>query len=85
MRAMVLEEVGKPLVLREVPIPEPEPFEVLIKVKTCAVCRTDLHIVDGELPYPKLPPILGHQVVGIIEKVGKSFALTQSFCFIIFF
>lgn len=72
MRAMVLEQVKKPLVLREVPIPEPEPFEVLIKVKACAVCRTDLHIVDGELPHPKLPLILGHQVVGIIEKVGKA-------------
>ena len=71
MRAMVLEEIGQPLVLRDVPCPEPGPYEVLIKTKTCGVCRTDLHIVDGELPHPKLPLILGHQVVGIIEKVGN--------------
>ena len=49
MRAMVLEEVGQPLVLRDIPCPTPGPFEVLIKVKACGVCRTDLHIVDGEL------------------------------------
>jgi len=68
---MVLEEVGNPLVLRDVPCPTPQYFEVLIKVKACGVCRTDLHIVDGELPHPKLPLILGHQVVGIIDKVGE--------------
>lgn len=72
MRAMVLEQIGQPLVLREMPCPEPGPNEVLIKVKTCGVCRTDLHIVDGELSSPKLPLILGHQVVGIIEKVGTN-------------
>jgi alcohol dehydrogenase, propanol-preferring len=71
MRAMVLEQVGKPLMLREVPCPVPGPFEVLIKIKTCGVCRTDLHIVDGDLPHPKLPLILGHQIVGIVEKVGE--------------
>jgi propanol-preferring alcohol dehydrogenase len=71
MRAMVLEEIGQPLVLKEVPCPTPEPFEVLIRVHTCGVCRTDLHIVDGELSYPKLPLILGHQVVGTIEKIGS--------------
>lgn len=70
MRAMVLEGIGKPLILREVPRPEPGPFEILIKIHTCGVCRTDLHIVDGELPHPKLPLILGHQVVGIVEKIG---------------
>jgi len=72
MRAMVLEEVGRPLVLREIPCPAPQPFEVLIKIAACGVCRTDLHIVDGELPSPKLPLILGHQVVGIIEKLGEN-------------
>lgn len=72
MRAMVLEQVRKPLFLREVPCPIAGPFEVLIKIKTCGVCRTDLHIVDGDLPSPKLPLILGHQVVGIVEKVGES-------------
>lgn len=68
---MVLEQVGKPLVLKEVPRPEPGPNEILIKTLTCGVCRTDVHIVDGELPHPKLPLILGHQVVGIVEKSGK--------------
>ncbi len=70
MRAMVFEKIGSPLVLREVPRPNPSPQEVLIKVKACGVCRTDLHIVDGELTTPKLPLILGHQIVGVIEAVG---------------
>jgi propanol-preferring alcohol dehydrogenase len=71
MRAMVLERVGQPLILKEVPRPTPAPFEVLLKVETCGACRTDLHIVDGELPHPKLPLILGHQVVGTIVELGK--------------
>lgn len=69
---MVLEKIGEPLVLREVPCPVPGPFEILIKVHACGVCRTDLHIVDGDLPCLSLPLILGHQVVGTIEKVGKN-------------
>lgn len=77
MRAMVLEQIGRPLILRDVPCPMPGPFEVLIKTKTCGVCRTDLHIVDGELPHPKLPLILGHQVAGIIEKVGADVSKHQ--------
>lgn len=72
MRAMVLEKIGSPLVMRDVPCPSPNPFEVLIKVSACGVCRTDLHIVEGELAHPKLPLILGHQIVGVIEEVGKS-------------
>lgn len=72
MRAMVLEKVGRPLILKDVPCPDPNPFEVLIKIKACGVCRTDLHIVDGELPHPKLPLILGHQVVGIVDKLGEN-------------
>lgn len=71
MRAMVLEQAGHPLVLKEIPCPIPNLFEVLIKVRTCGVCRTDLHIVDGELSAPKLPLILGHQVVGVVDKVGE--------------
>lgn len=71
MRAMVLEKIGHPLILKDIPCPHPNPDEVLIKVKTCGVCRTDLHIVDGELPHAKLPLILGHQVVGIVEKLGE--------------
>lgn len=70
MRAMVLEEIGCPLVLKDIPCPVPKSFEVLIKVHACGVCRTDLHIVDGELPHPKLPLVPGHQIVGTIEKLG---------------
>lgn len=70
MRAMVLEKIKHPLVLKEVLRPDTHPYEVLIKIHVCGVCRTDLHIVDGELPQPKLPLIPGHQIVGIIEKIG---------------
>jgi alcohol dehydrogenase, propanol-preferring len=70
MRAMVLEKTKKPLVLRDVPKPQPGRGQLLVRVNTCAVCRTDLHIVDGELPDPKLPLILGHQIVGRIEAIG---------------
>src|SRR5438874_5224860 len=72
MRAMVLEQPGKPVVLRDVPKPKTEPGQLLVGVKTCAVCRTDLHLVDGELPNPKLPLIPGHQIVGRIEEIGES-------------
>src|SRR4030095_3877548 len=72
MRAMVLEQPGKPLVLRDVPKPKPGPRQLLVRVKTCAVCRTDLHVVDGELPNPKLPLIPGHQIVGRLEEIGES-------------
>jgi propanol-preferring alcohol dehydrogenase len=70
MRAMVLEHLGEPLRLREVPEPIPGPGQLLIRVVACAVCRTDLHIVDGELPEAKLPLIPGHQVVGHVEGLG---------------
>ncbi len=70
MRAMVLDSPGRPLRLAEVPEPEPAPEEVLLRVHACAVCRTDLHVVDGELPDPKLPLIPGHQIVGTVEEVG---------------
>lgn len=68
---MVLEELKKPLILKEIPKPTPKEDEVLIKVLACAICRTDLHIMDGELPHPKLPLILGHQIVGIDESSGQ--------------
>ena len=71
MKAMLLEEVGRPLTLKDVPVPEPGDRQVLIEIHACGVCRTDLHIVDGELPHPKLPLILGHQIVGIVTKTGK--------------
>jgi alcohol dehydrogenase, propanol-preferring len=65
MRAMVLEAPGRPLVERELPEPEPASGEVALRVRACGVCRTDLHVVDGELPEPKLPLVPGHQVVGV--------------------
>jgi len=71
MRAMVLDGAGEPLRAAEVPAPAPGSEEVLIRVHACAVCRTDLHVVDGELPDPKLPLIPGHQIVGTVEKVGR--------------
>ena len=70
MRAMVLEQPRKPLVLRERPVPEPGDGQVQLKVQACAVCRTDLHVVDGELPDPKLPLIIGHEIVGRVARVG---------------
>jgi propanol-preferring alcohol dehydrogenase len=71
MRAMVLNEPKRPLELRDVPKPKPGRGQLLVRVSTCAVCRTDLHVVDGELPDPKLPLILGHQIVGRVEKIGE--------------
>jgi alcohol dehydrogenase, propanol-preferring len=71
MRAMVLDSPGKPLRVAEVPEFEPAPEQVLLRVHACAVCRTDLHVVDGELQDPKLPLIPGHQIVGTVEKMGE--------------
>ena len=71
MRAMVLDSPGNPLRIAEVPEPEPGSEQVLLRVHACAVCRTDLHVVDGELPDPKLPLIPGHQIVGAVESVGE--------------
>ena len=70
MKAMVLTAAHEPLVLREVPVPEPAEGQVLIRVGACAVCRTDLHIADGELTEPKLPLVLGHEIVGVVEAKG---------------
>jgi propanol-preferring alcohol dehydrogenase len=70
MRAMVLERAKQPLQLREVLMPRPVSEQLLVRVLVCAVCRTDLHIVDGELPDPKLPLIPGHQIVGCVEEIG---------------
>jgi len=75
MRAMVLEKPGgrqrRPVQLREVAKPKPGKGQLLVRVSTCAVCRTDLHIIDGELPDPKLPLIPGHQIVGYVEEIGE--------------
>ncbi len=72
MRAMVLREQRKPLVLSEMPKPIPKENELLIKVHVCGVCRTDLHVKDADLPDPKLPLILGHEIVGTVEAMGKN-------------
>ena len=71
MKAMVLVQPGTPLQECELPLPPPGPSEILVRVQACAVCRTDLHIVDGELTEPKLPLVLGHEVVGVIEDFGR--------------
>ena len=70
MKAMVLEKPGAPLRLVDRPMPAPEPGQVLIEVAACGVCRTDLHVVDGDLPHPKLPLIPGHEIVGRIAALG---------------
>ena len=70
MRAMVLERSRAPLVAREIPDPVPGPGQVLLRVRACAVCRTDLHVVDGELHDPKLPLVLGHEVVATVAARG---------------
>src|SRR4029453_8989665 len=70
MRAMVLDEPGKPLTERELPDPVPGKGQVLIEVSACAVCRTDLHIFDGELTEPKLPLVPGHMIVGRVAGGG---------------
>ena len=67
---MVLDKPGQPLQLRKVPKPKPGRGQLLVRVSTCGICRTDLHVVDGELPDPKLPLILGHQIVGRVEEIG---------------
>ena len=69
---MVLDAPGQPLVAREVADPTPGPGQVRLRVHACAVCRTDLHVVDGELPNPKLPLILGHEIVGEVTAAGSS-------------
>lgn len=71
MKAMILESPGKPLVLKEVSVPKPGTEQMLIRIHACGVCRTDLHIVDGELTSPKLPLIIGHQIVGTIVQLGE--------------
>jgi propanol-preferring alcohol dehydrogenase len=70
MRAMVLEAPGKPLVARELPEPEPATGQVLVAVRACGVCRTDVHVADGDLRDPKLPLVLGHQIVATAVESG---------------
>jgi len=80
MRAMVLERPGEPLRLQRMRVPAPGQGQVLIRVRACGVCRTDLHIVDGELTAPKLPLIPGHEIVGEVAAAGpgvERFAIGQ--------
>jgi alcohol dehydrogenase, propanol-preferring len=81
MKAMILERTApveeKPLKLVDLPVPEPGPGEILIRISACGVCHTDLHTVEGDLPLKKLPVIPGHQVVGIVEKTGPRADLHQ--------
>jgi alcohol dehydrogenase, propanol-preferring len=77
MRALVLDAPGSPLTDRDLPDPEPEPGQALLRVLACGVCRTDLHVVDGELPDPKLPLVPGHQIVGVVLAGGGRLAVGQ--------
>src|SRR6185295_3306079 len=70
MRAMVLTQAKRALEPTEREIPVALPGEVLVRVRACGVCRTDLHIVDGELPAPEIPIVPGHEIVGIVEVIG---------------
>jgi alcohol dehydrogenase, propanol-preferring len=74
MHAMVLERAQTPLLLQERPIPRPGPGEILVEIAACGVCRTDLHVVEGELPNPKLPIVPGHEIVGRISAMGAGIA-----------
>jgi alcohol dehydrogenase, propanol-preferring len=71
MRAMVLEAPGQPLRAMDLAIPTPSPTQVLVQIHACGICRTDLHVVDGELTQPKLPLIPGHQIVGTVVAMGE--------------
>ncbi len=71
MRAMLLKAQRRPLRLVELPVPKPDAMQVLVKVTACAICRTDLHLVDGELTNPKLPLVPGHEIVGSIVEKGR--------------
>jgi len=71
MRAMVLDRPNTPLVMRERQVPPPAGGEILVEIAACGVCRTDLHVVDGELPQPKLPVVPGHEIVGRVAAIGE--------------
>ena len=82
MKAMLLRRIAPidsaPLERVDLPTPEPGPGEVRIRVRCCAVCRTDLHVIEGDLPQEKMPIIPGHQVVGTIEKFGPPLAASPN-------
>src|SRR5216683_450479 len=70
MHAMILEAPRQPLRPAHLPVPQPGRGQVLMRVRACGVCRTDLHVLDGELPDPKLPLVLGHEIVGTVVAMG---------------
>jgi len=72
MKAMVFKTPGQPLELHDIPVPQPTTGQILIKIHACAVCRTDLHVVDGDLKSPKLPLVPGHEVIGTVMKLGAT-------------
>src|SRR4051812_30653582 len=76
MKSMLLHHPApiesSPLRLTEIPDPKPEANEVRVKVRCCAICRTDLHIIEGDLPPAKLPVVPGHQIVGVVDRVGPA-------------
>lgn len=72
MRAIVLKTPGRPLEEVELPDPKPEAGQILIRIQACGICRTDLHIIDGDLTEPKLPLVLGHQIVGTVIEIGSN-------------
>ncbi len=72
MRAMILDRQGEPLRLAEIPVPDLSPTQVRLRVKACGLCRTDLHVVDGDLKEPKLPLVPGHQIVGTVDCLGSN-------------
>src|SRR6266851_1745515 len=71
MRAMMLKAPRTPLQEVDLPLPKPQPEQILIRVHACGVCRTDLHVVDGELTNPKLPLVPGHEIVGTVKEKGE--------------
>ncbi|MBB3312297.1 propanol-preferring alcohol dehydrogenase [Rhizobium sp. BK196] len=77
MKAMILEAVGMPLRPVDRPDPVPGKGQLMLKAEACAVCRTDLHVCDGDLPNPKLPLVPGHEIVGIVEAVGEGIAASR--------
>jgi propanol-preferring alcohol dehydrogenase len=77
MHAMVLHAPGQALRLESRPLPQPGPGELRLRVEACAVCRTDLHVVDGELPLPHLPLVPGHEIVGVVDSVGQGVSVAQ--------
>src|SRR5450631_2901471 len=77
MDAMILEEARRPLVHKILPVPRPSPEQVLVTVIACGVCRTDLHIVDGELDQPKLPLVPGDEIVGRVVETGEKVSVLK--------